>query len=264
MNVYACGTPIRKHVCRAMAEYLKAPLHEESSPNYRGGDSVFWGLIRGSKTIRDKTVKAGHDYYQLDNGYLGRDAYYRVTKNAFQLTELVERPAYRFEHIAKHHNIKIRPWYKKGTKVLFCLSTEHLYKFMDMDIETHKRKTLKAIKTDREVVVRDKKNNIPIEDALRDAWCVVTHSSAVALDALQYGIPVFTTGPCAAKPCALQDLSRIDDPIYPEREPLFHSLAWGQFLPEEMKLGLAWKCLESLSDTTRESQLPTTSVATVS
>jgi hypothetical protein len=56
-------------------------------------------------------------------------------------------------------------------------------------------------------------------------------------------VPVFTTGPCAAKPCALQDLGLIESPIMPEREPLFHSLAYNQFLPEEMRLGLAWKTI---------------------
>lgn len=243
------------HVARAMATYLKCPLYEESKPNYRGGDSIVWGLIRGAPHIIEETKKAGKDYYQLDNGYFGRNSYYRFTKNAFQQTELKERKPDRWEHIKKQHSLEIRPWKKDGKYILLCMSTEHLFRFFGKDINLYREKTVKSIKsvTDRPIVVREKdtrgtpQEGIPIEDALKDAWCVVTHTSAAALDALRFGVPVFTTGPCAANPCASQDLSQIETPIYPEREPLFWSLAYGQWLPEEMQLGRAWQevCLES-------------------
>jgi hypothetical protein len=251
--VYGCATPIRMHVARAMATYLKCPLYEEGKPSYRGGDSIVWGLIRGSPAVIEATKAAGCNYYQLDNGYFGRNSYYRFTKNAFQQTTLKERKPDRWEHIKKHHSLELKPWKKDGSKVLFCLSTEHLYRFLGLDIAVYRTKTLRRLKevTQREIVVREKDAVGPIEDALKDAWCVVTHTSAVALDALRFGVPVFTTGLNAADPCALKDVTYLDTPIYPEREPLFWSLAYSQWLPEEMQLGRAWnECLESSSATT--------------
>lgn len=246
IHVYGCGTPIRMHVARAMATYLKAPLHEESNPNYVEGDSVVWGLIRGAPEVISETKKAKHHYYQLDNGYFGRNKYYRFTWNAFQQTELKDRPADRWEHIRKQENIKIQPWKKTGSHVVFCLSTEWLYKFFKQDINHYRDRVITELKgaTDRKIIVREKNSVGPIEDVLKDAWCLVTHTSACGLDALRMGVPVFTTGECAAKPCALQDLSLVESPIYPDREPLFRSLAYSQWLPEEMQLGKAWEDLK--------------------
>ena len=253
--VYGCATPIRMHVARAMATYLKCPLYEEQKPAYRGGDSIVWGLIRGSPALIEATKAAGKNYYQLDNGYFGRNSYYRFTKNAFQQTALKVRKPDRWEHIKKQHNLELRPWKKDGSKVLFCLSTEWLYRFLGLDIATYRSKTLRRLRevTKREIVVREKDAVGPIEDALKDAWCVVTHTSAVALDALRFGVPVFTTGLNPADPCALKDVTYIDSPVYPEREPVFWSLAYSQWLPEEMQLGRAWEeveCSESSLATT--------------
>lgn len=243
------------HVARAISEYLKAPLHQSMNPDYQGGDSVVWGLIRGAKQIIEATKKAGNHFYQLDNAYFGRNAYYRFTRDAFQLTELIERPANRWQHIAKQHSLELRPWkdptadFKlRKRKIVFCLSTPKLYKFFNLDFDTYKADVMKRIQavTDRPIFARHKETPYPIETDLQDAWCVVTHSSAAALDALMWGVPVFVTGPCAANPCALQDLKQIEHPIFPDREPLFHSLAYAQFLPEEMKLGLAWKTVAEM------------------
>ena len=75
---------------------------------------------------------------------------------------------------------------------------------------------------------------------IADAWCVVTHVSAAALDALRLGIPVVTTGECAATPLATP-IAEIDNPRMPDgRESLFSTLAYGQFTQEEMRSGLAW------------------------
>ena len=269
-HVYGCGTPVRMHVARAMAASLKCPLHEEAKPEYRGGDSIVWGLIRGSPKVIAETKAAGANYYQLDNGYFGRNAYYRFTKNAFQQTALKDRPPIRWEHIRKHQSIHWEPQYRRtGSYVLFCLSTEWLYRFLGTDIKSYRNSTLKRLQevTKREIIVREKdqtgtpQQGIPIENMLKDAWCVVTHTSAVALDALRFGVPVFSTSDdCAANPCALRDVTRIDDPWYPEREPLFWSLAFSQWLPEEMQLGLAWNEVEGEKQSS-ESSLVTTAAS---
>ena len=58
--------------------------------------------------------------------------------------------------------------------------------------------------------------------------------SAAALDSLRMGVPVVTTGVCAASALATP-LSEIENPILPNgREALFSLLANAQFTLEEM------------------------------
>jgi hypothetical protein len=90
--------------------------------------------------------------------------------------------------------------------------------------------------SNRKIVVRYKElmPKDDIDEAIQDAWCVVTHVSAAALDALRLGVPVITTGECAATPLATP-LSEINNPRLSEgRQMLFSMLASCQFTPEEM------------------------------
>lgn len=161
---------------------------------------------------------------------------------------MIERPADRWEAISKQFGLEIKPW-QKGGKIIVALSTEHLYKFMGTDIQVWLNNVLTTLKknTDREIVVRPKNDPTPIENVLPNTHALVTHTSAASLDALRAGIPVFTTGECCAKPLALQDLTKIESPIYPEREPLFRHLAYCMFTKDELRKGM-WKeysCYES-------------------
>ena len=45
-------------------------------------------------------------------------------------------------------------------------------------------------------------------------------------------------------PIAEQDFSKIETPKYADREPCYHSLAYGQFSAEEMRDGWAWRILD--------------------
>ena len=95
--------------------------------------------------------------------------------------------------------------------------------------------------TDRPIQLRSKETLTSIDQEIIDAWCVVTHVSAAALDALRLGIPVVTTQQCGATPLATP-IDEIDNPRMADgRESLFSTLAYGQFSPEEMRAGWAWK-----------------------
>jgi hypothetical protein len=118
-----------------------------------------------------------------------------------------------------------------------------LFGFYGLDIRQWTDVVVRQIRqvSDRPIVLRGKRAAQPIEQAIADAWCVVTHLSAAALDALRLGIPVVTTGECAATPLATP-MSKIEDPrMLDGRERLFATLAYGQFTPQEMHAGLAWK-----------------------
>ena len=95
--------------------------------------------------------------------------------------------------------------------------------------------------TDRPVRVREKKarETRPLEADLEDAWCLVTHSSTAAVEAVIAGVPVFCEPTCAAAPVGRTDLD-IENPVRPEREAWLAALAWRQFSRDEVSSGMAW------------------------
>jgi len=221
----------------------------DPNPHYEGGDSIVWGLIRGADTIMLKTRESGNDYFQLDNAYFGRNIYFRVTKNALQLTYLPNKVVdNRYKYVLSQLGKSILPWKKeRNGPIVICPSSNFMYQFMGTTIEIWLKTVIEEIRkySDRPIVIRFKevmpKDNI--DEEICDAWCVVTHVSSAALDALRLGIPVVTTGSCAASSLATP-IPEIESPKQEYgRDELFSLLAHGQFMKEEM---LTSKVLDSI------------------
>lgn len=240
---YGCGSPIRLPLIAALAEGARADQYvPESNPSYRGGNSIIWGLIRGADTIMKSSSDAGFSFYQVDNAYFGREIYFRVTKNAVQKNKIEIRDNKRFLDQFKIANLSFEPWkLKRNGPIILCTSSEHLYRFYNTTMKLWIEETVLRLRqyTDRPIALREKQIG-GIEDVIRDAWCVVTHSSAAALDALRLGIPVITTADCAASPLSTR-IEHIENPkMNVSRSALFSSLSYGQFTVEEFKNGYAW------------------------
>ena len=62
---------------------------------------------------------------------------------------------------------------------------------------------------------------------------MVTHSSNIAVEAAISGIPVFVSSTSACEPIGLTDFSKIESPIYPDREAWLAHLSYSQFYFEE-------------------------------
>ena len=93
--------------------------------------------------------------------------------------------------------------------------------------------------TDRPVIVKHKDGKPLVFD---DAWCMVTHSSNAAVDAVVAGVPVVTLGNSACGPVSWT-WADIENPFWPDREPWAWNLADNQFTIEEMKSGEAWNAV---------------------
>jgi hypothetical protein len=250
IRAYGCGSPIRLPIVHALALGSKADyFYPEENPIYQGGDSIVWGLIRGAREIMIETNQSGRIFYQIDNAYFGRNIYYRITKNALQLSQISDQvTAHRRESIFKELGLRILPWNnKRNGPIILCLSSSHLYEFYGANTEAWITSTIAQIRrfSDREIIIRDKDldPSNPIQAQINNAWCVVTHVSAAALDALLLGIPVITTGHCAASPLSTTFELIENPPMSEGREELFASLSWGQFTPAEMLNGFAWNIL---------------------
>jgi hypothetical protein len=216
-------------------------------------------VLRG--ILKHKIMKQcwvdGRDFYYIDTGYFGNGrwkTWHRIVKNNLQHGEIIPRPDDRWQKFDK----KFQPWRRSGRNILVAVPDEKPCKFYDIDLETWIDNTVNTIKqyTDRPVIVRrrapkriDRIQNDTLEQALEDAFALVTFNSVAATESIFLGVPAFTLAPAnAASPVALQDLSRIENPYYPDQDKL-HAwachLAYGQFHNTELANGQALKILMS-------------------
>lgn len=196
--------------------------------------------------LMQHAIKEGWDYYFGDHAYFGRRVYYRITKNAPQITPYLGAKPDRFKKL----NVEIKPWRKGGRVVLICQQSEDFFKMRQLSRSAWLSATIAKIKqhTDREILVRSKMGGDSTERAFRNSlqgvYAVVVHSSVAGVQAALEGVPCFATEPCASASFGLTDLSKIESPRYPDdREELAWSLADNQWTMEEIKMGEAWERL---------------------
>lgn len=238
-----------------------------STEKFNYDDSTDPIILRGilKKKIIHRCWADQRDFYYMDTGYFGNERtesnpngwkyWHRIVKNDLQHNEIIQRPADRFKFFKKNFN----PWKKDGRKILIAKPDEKPMRFYDYDLDIWLEHTIDTIKkyTDRPIVVRDRaKQRIDrivhstLQEALDDdVFALVTFNSVAATESIFHGIPAFTLAPSnAASPVSLQDLSKINEPYYPDSDKL-HAwachLAYGQFHISELRSGKAMEILQS-------------------
>lgn len=207
------------------------------------GPAACYGILRGCGEIIRECQRIGRDFYHIDHGYFGRgqefEGYYRVTQNAFQWEGIAEKPPFRFERL----KIRMSPWRKNGGHIVVIPLTGNIARFLGIDGDEWLSSVINEIKqnTARRVLVKRKKYG-SLTSVLRDAHCLVTHSSNAAVDAVISGVPVVCLGPSACKPVSTQ-MKDIETPNYPDRLSWAFDLAYRQFTLDEMRSGEAWELL---------------------
>lgn len=213
-------------------------------------------VMRG--ILKHKLIKRcwedGRTFYFVDTGYFGNGrwkTWHRITRNNLVQTTILDVPGDRWER----HGIKFQP-FRKGRNIIVAAPDEKPCKFYGLKLETWIDETVNTIKkyTDRPVIVRqrsknriDRIKNDTLSEALSDAHALVTFNSNAAVESILLGVPVFTLAPNAAEPVALQDLSQIEKPYYPEKDKLYawaSSLSYSQFHNSELASGLALKMIQ--------------------
>ena len=238
MRCYALGTATRgAEIVQCFCEGVNGQFVRHATSEYEGGDIVVWGLLRGGRELRRKCAEAGNTYYAIDHAYIGRERYFRITRSGFQQTEIFERPPDRWKALSDRYGIDVKPWKQAGRYVLLALSSHMNDEYFGVTGWEGMITQQLRMYTDRKIVVRPKGCHDRLQDQLKEAWCVVTHTSMVAVDAVLAGVPVFVTGPSIARPMGLTDLSKIESPVYPERRQWMNSLAYAQFDTRDMKAG---------------------------
>lgn len=245
------------HGCKQRPVNTNDFVYEESSDPI-----VLRGILKHK--IMKRCWEDGRDFYYVDTGYFGNERtqsnpngwkyWHRIVKNDLQHGEIVARRGDRFNQFNK----KFQPWKKNGRKILIAAPDDKPCKFYGTTQEQWLDDTISAIKnyTDRPIEVRhrapkriDRIANDTLQSALdNDVFVLVTFNSVAAVESIFHGIPAFTLAPSnAASPVALQDLSKINEPYYPDKDKLYAwgcHLAYGQVHISEMKNGSFLKVLE--------------------
>jgi hypothetical protein len=237
LNVYATTHSHSKFVCAAFAAGHDARI--VSTAHLMPGSAMVYGILRGCGDIIKECEWLGRDYYHVDHGYTGRgyyDGYFRISRNALQATGRWTDPPKRdrWDKLAKTFD----PWRKEGETVVICPISDYLGRFLGIDPEKWTDSVVRELShyTDRPVIVKPKGGE-PLFKVLEDAWCLVTHSSNAAVDAILRGVPSITLGRSIANPVSWS-FEHIEAPIWPEREEWCWNMAYQQFTLEEFRRGI--------------------------
>lgn len=194
--------------------------------------------------------KKGREFVYWDRGYARRvfatwlprgeaGGFYRWHRNAYQMRDIRPLPDDRWKALG----IPLQPWRKGGRHIVIAAPTRTYSRFHGT--ENWIADTIDALArvTDRQLVIRDKESKRPLQADLDGAHCLVAHGSIAAVESVILGCPVFVDKDSAAALVGETDLSRIEGPACPDREPWVNALAYSQFNERELIDGTLWRLL---------------------
>ena len=193
------------------------------------------------------------DFVEIDNGYLLKspgawDGYFRFNINSLQHNYVMEnQPLNRLNKLIEK-GLNIQPWqHNKDGHILICTSGAQAEKYYDLDTiawTNNVLESLRLLNVRREIVVREKPKAASLfktmHDDFKGAYCVITHTSMIAVDAILAGIPAIVDSLSCAAPVARININDINDLYYGSRTKWLKSLSMCQFTIEEMASGYAW------------------------
>lgn len=207
------------------------------------------------RPLIDEWQKRRRTFVYWDRGYCDRvfatclptgddGGLYRWHVGSFQMKTVRDVPDDRWKE-TKASKIA-RPWQKGGRHIVIAAPSRTYARFHRT--ENWIADTIDALArvTDRQLVIRDKEQykRRPIQMDIEGAHCLVTHGSNAAVESVILGCPVFVDKSSAAALVGQTDITKIESPIYPDREPWLRSLAYCQFDEKELVDGTLWRLME--------------------
>lgn len=245
-------------MCRAFADGCHGRVTPAGQDHLDPGPAFFYGWTNHTVPLIRQCQAQGTDWYYADNAYyFGRGKFFRVTRNALMHDGSGNSGLGRFEKFG----LKVKPWRKDGRHILITTQSELFYQDrLGTTRAAWTREVVNELRrhTDRDVVICDKPDasssgNAPaaknFEANLEDAWAMVTYSSSTAVKAVIEGVPVFALAASMVSKIGLDDLARIEEPLYPDnREQVLWNLAANQWTYDEMRDGASWRDLQGKDD----------------
>ena len=175
--------------------------------------------------------------------------------NDLQHRTIRQRPSDRWESLGITPDAR-----RYGHKIIVAAPDEKPCRYYGIDQQQWIQDTVAEIKkhTDRPVEVReraalriDRVMNQPLSQVLtQDVHALVTFNSVAAVESILAGVPAFVMAPShVAEPVANRELSKIENPFYPDRDLLMawcHSMAYGQYHVRELTNGVAFRMMQEI------------------
>ncbi len=204
------------------------------------------------RTSIEEWTARGRMWIYWDRGYARRvfatwlprgedGGYYRWHVNSYQAQTIRDVPSDRWEALKQ----PIMPWAVNPNGHIHLAAGSPTYEKFHR-IEGWVEKTTAELRkyTNRKITVSDKETKEPLSDRIRGAHALVSHGSNAAVEAAILGCPAFVHTDSAAKLVGQTDLSKIETPVYPDRERWAHSLGYSQFNEKELVDGTLWRLME--------------------
>jgi len=240
VNVYLTGFGKRDQYIRSLGDSWGAKFFD-TSHSLVGGLSLFVGFDCLSDERMMECWRKGLRFLHVDHAYFRRGYEgnnMRVSVDHFHTTKLLNVPADRL----KRFGVSPQPW-KKGREVIVLAPSQKVCKVLGVSGHWAKETArLLMSHTDRPVRVKEKGPGLLGE--LKDCHAVVGLSSVAEVEAAVYGVPVFASEHSPASTIAERDFTKIETPIYPDREMWLRTLTYSQWHKSEMADGTTRRHLE--------------------
>ena len=234
---YLSGVGKRDNVLKALASSFGAEFKDCSS-TVLGKPCMFFGFDAMPQL---KQCWGQRPFIYIDHAYLKRGyetGNFRVVVDHIHQTKLLDVSGDRLKRL----EVRVYDW-RKGREVIVLEPSRNVCNVLGVSPRWAEETALRLKNyTDRPIRIKSKGPGLFGE--LKDCHAVVGLSSVAEVEAAIFGIPVFATEHSPAAPIAEKDFSKIESPIYPDRDAWLRSLSYAQWHVSEMSDGLTRRHLE--------------------
>lgn len=220
--------------------------------------------------IKDHRAMGKHTLF-LDKGFTrekGENSHTKYTRVAINATSparyMMKRNCDSKRAKDLHINLERRKNPESG-HILFCGSSQKYNDFHDLgDSTAYAEKVFRSVRkhTERQIVYRPKpswkgatfikgtsfsSNSSSIFEALKGCFCLVTHGSTAAMDAIISGVPAIVLGEGIASPVTSNQVESVVKPVWPSEEDRMrwlNAMSYCQWTLDEFRSGEAWKYIK--------------------
>jgi len=250
-----CVNSTQESFVKNFARQLDSDIEFFSSPNDIDVDApvVLRNLLHNYKLVRELLLKK-QNFWFMDSGYTnfvtGKKTWHRLVQN--HIHHAVPDRAFPADRLHLLGSFP-RPWRTNGTKILIIESSPDYYQMFDNSLESWSTYLGRQVRqyTDRYIEFRPKNSDRKTRDSLyqklqasNDYYCVITDSSAAAVEAIWCGIPVITLGQHITNPVSRRNIADINNLYRGDIGNWLCALSYSQFTKQEMLDGTALRIIK--------------------
>lgn len=210
--------------------------------------------IINNEELLTERLRYNKEFWFVDSGYTnfiaakGKPWHRLVHNHIHQELTHMNFPADRIQLLDSFP----RPWRKVGNKILVVESSDYHYQMFGTNRDTWRDNITNELAkhTDRPVEYRAKDMNRKTRQTVYellmssdDYYCVISDSSAAAVEAVWAGVPIITLNRHITNPVAKNNVADINDLYYGPIGDWLCALTYSQFTKKEMQNGTAFNIL---------------------